>query len=53
MRHDDSYMLDMLVASRKAAAFAQGLTSEQFAQSDLHQNAVSRSWRLSGKPRPA
>ena len=40
MRHDDSYLLHMLVAARKVARFAQGLDYARFAQSDLYQNAI-------------
>ena len=45
MRNDDAYLLDMLVAARKAATYAEGLTYERFAASDLHQTQFSRSWR--------
>lgn len=40
MRHDDSYLLDMLLAARKAAKFAEGLNYERYLQSDLYQNAI-------------
>ena len=40
MRNDDAYLLDMLVAARKAVAFAADLTYSQFEQSELHQNAI-------------
>lgn len=36
MRRDDAYPLDMLVAARKAVAFAAELTYPKFVQSDLH-----------------
>ena len=49
MRHDDSYLLDMLFAARKAAKFAQGLTYEQFVQSDLHQNAIFKVLEIIGE----
>ena len=49
MRQDDSYLLDMLVASRKAARFAQGLDHERFAQSDLHQNAIFKVLEIIGE----
>ena len=49
MRQDDSYLLDMLVAARKAAKFAQGLTYERFAQSELHQNAIFKVLEIVGE----
>ena len=49
MRQDDCYLLDMLVAARKAVLFAQGLTYEQFAQSDLHQNAIFKVLEIVGE----
>ena len=60
MRQDDSYLLDMLVAARKAIRFSQNLTYEQFSRSDLHQNAIFKvleiigeaASRISEDPRP-
>ena len=49
MRHDDSYLLDMLLAARKAAKFAHGLTYERFIQSDLHQNAIFKVLEIIGE----
>ena len=49
MRQDDSYLLDMLVAARKATRFAQGLTYEQFSQSELHQNAIFKVLEIVGE----
>ena len=43
MRHDESYLLDMLLEARKAVKFATGLTYSQFNRSDLHQNAIIKS----------
>jgi len=40
MRRDDAYLLDIILAARRARAFVQGLTWEEFAQSDLVQSAV-------------
>ena len=40
MRPDDAYLLDMLVAGRKALMFEEGLTYEQFVESDLHSYAI-------------
>ena len=41
MRRDDAYLLDILIAARKALKFMEGVTWEAFQQSDLHQNAVA------------
>lgn len=49
MRHDDSYLLDMLVAARKVVQFAQGLDYERFARSDLHQNAIFKVLEVVGE----
>ena len=42
MRRDEVYLLDMLLAARKARQFVNGMTLEEFAASELHQNAVIR-----------
>lgn len=49
MRHDDAYLLDMLVAARKAVAFATGLAYREFASSDLHQNAILKVLEVVGE----
>lgn len=49
MRHDDSYLLDMLLAARKAAKFAEGISHERFIQSDLHQNAIFKVLEIIGE----
>ncbi len=49
MRQDDSYLLDMLVAARKAIRFSQNLTYEQFSRSDLHQNAIFKVLEIIGE----
>jgi uncharacterized protein with HEPN domain len=40
MWRDDAYLLDMLIAARKAAAISKDLTFDAFKASDLHQNAL-------------
>ena len=40
MRQDDAYLLDMLVAVRKASTFVEGLTYERFEESGLHNKTV-------------
>lgn len=42
MWRDDAYLLDMLIAARRALEFSRGLTWEQFEQSDLHQHAIAK-----------
>lgn len=42
MRRDGAYLLDILLAARRACCFVEGLTREGFLQSDLHQHAVVR-----------
>ena len=49
MRPNDSYLLDMLVAARKAARFAQDIDYEQFTQSDLRQNAILKVLEIVGE----
>lgn len=49
MRRDDAYLLDMLVAARKAVAFAAELTYPEFARSDLHQNAILKTVEIVGE----
>ena len=49
MRRDDAYLLDMLVAARKAVSFAAGLTYLQFVRSDLHQNAIFKVLEIVGE----
>ena len=49
MRRDDAYLLDMLVAARKAVTFTEELTYAQFMQSDLHQNAVLKVLEIVGE----
>ena len=49
MRRDEAYLLDMLVAARKAATFAQDLTWDRFSESDLHQNAIFKVLEIVGE----
>ncbi|MCY4420680.1 MAG: DUF86 domain-containing protein [Gammaproteobacteria bacterium] len=49
MRRDDAYLLDMLMAARKAVTFTEELTYAQFMQSDLHQNAVLKVLEIVGE----
>lgn len=49
MRQDDSYLLDMLVAARRATRFALALTFDEFRRSDLHQSATLRVLEIIGE----
>lgn len=51
MWRDDAYLLDMLIAARRALEFSRGLTWEQFEQSDLHQHAIAKALENIGKRR--
>ena len=49
MQRDEAYLLDILIEARKAIRFVEGLTWEQFEQSELHQNAVIRPLEIIGE----
>ena len=49
MRHDSSYLVDMLLAARNAVNFAEGLTRQQFEQDALRQNAVAKAVEIIGE----
>ena len=49
MRRDEAYLLDILIAARKALEFVRGMGWEEFAQSELHQNAVIRPLEIIGE----
>ena len=49
MRHDESYLLDILIAAREARQFVSGITRQQFEQSRLHQNAVIKALETVGE----
>ena len=49
MQRDEAYLLDILIEARKALKFIEGLTWEQFEQSELHQNAVIRPLEIIGE----
>lgn len=42
MRRDDGYLLDILIAARDAVTFLEGLSREQFGESRLHQQAITK-----------
>ncbi len=41
-RHDEAYLLDMLLAARQALKFVEDVSRDQFTKSPLIQNAVVR-----------
>lgn len=49
MERDEAYLLDILIAARKALRFVEGMTWEGFQQSELHQNAVMRPLEIIGE----
>lgn len=49
MQRDEAYLLDILIAARKALKFLEGMTWQEFAQSELHQNAVIRPLEIIGE----
>lgn len=49
MQRDDAYLLDMLLAARRAAQHASGIEREPFASSLLHQDAVIHQLHIIGE----
>jgi uncharacterized protein with HEPN domain len=49
MWRDDAYLLDMLLAARKALEFTQGMSREQFLASEVVQQAVMRLIQVTGE----
>jgi len=49
MWRDDAYLLDILVAARKALGFMKGVTWEEFQRNELLQNAVMRPLEIIGE----
>jgi uncharacterized protein with HEPN domain len=49
MERDEAYLLDILIAARKAVGFVEGMTWAEFAQSELHQNALIRPLEIIGE----
>jgi len=49
MPRDEAYLLDILIAARKALAFVEGMTRDAFMESELHQNAVIRPLEIIGE----
>lgn len=49
MRRDDAYLLDILIAARKAIQFVEGIDRKQFEENELVQNAVMRPLEIIGE----
>ena len=49
MQRDKAYLLDILIAARKALQFLEGMTWEAFVKSELHQNAIMRPLEIIGE----
>lgn len=49
MDRDDAYLLDMLIAARRAHAFCASATWDEFQRSDLHQYAVFKAVEILGE----
>ena len=49
MQRDDAYLLDMLIAARRAGCFCASVTREEFDRSDLHQYAVFKAIEIMGE----
>ena len=49
MRHDDAYLLDMLLAAREARTFATRLTFQEFERNRMAQLAILKSIEVVGE----
>ncbi len=49
MRRDDAYLLDILLAARKALKFVEGIDRNEFENNELVQNAVMRPLEIIGE----
>ncbi len=49
MRRDEAFLLDILIAARKARQFLTDISWEQFTESELHQGAVVRLLEVVGE----
>lgn len=49
MRRDEVYLLDMLIAARKALKFVEGIDRNEFEDNELVQNAVMRPLEIIGE----
>ena len=49
MRRDEAYLLDILLAARKALKFVDGIDRNEFEDNELVQNAVMRPLEINGE----
>lgn len=49
MRRDETLLLDMLIASRKIARFAEGLTQDGLASNEMAASAIMREFQVVGE----
>jgi uncharacterized protein with HEPN domain len=49
MRRDETYLLDILIAARKAVKFVEGIDRNQFEDNEIIQNAVLRPLEIIGE----
>jgi len=49
MPRDEAYLLDILLAARKALKFVEGISREEFENNELVQNAVTRPLQIIGE----
>ncbi len=49
MRRDDAYLLDIVIAARKALKFTEGISRDEFLQNELVQNAVLHPLEIVGE----
>ncbi len=49
MRRDDAYLLDILIAARKALKFVEGVDRNEFEDNEIIQNAVMRPLEIIGE----
>ncbi len=49
MRRDDAYLLDILIAARKALKFVEGIDRNKFEDNEIIQNAVMRPLEIIGE----
>jgi uncharacterized protein with HEPN domain len=49
MRRDEAYLLDMLIAARRAIKFVEGVSRNEFEDNELVQNAVMRPLEIIGE----
>jgi uncharacterized protein with HEPN domain len=49
MRRDETYLLDILIAARKALKFVEGIDRDKFEDNEIIQNAVIRPLEIIGE----